>query len=76
MNGTSPYAQGTNSYGFIGYGGPCSPATGQIHHYVFTVYALTIPQVAGQALTYDQLIQAISGHVAGATVIIGTFVRQ
>jgi len=59
LNGTSPYAQGTNSYGFIGYGGPCSPATGQIHHYVFTLYALTIPQVAGQALTYDQLIQAI-----------------
>jgi hypothetical protein len=31
LDGTSPYAQGTNSYGLIGYGGPCPPATGQIH---------------------------------------------
>jgi Raf kinase inhibitor-like YbhB/YbcL family protein len=75
LNGTSPFAQGTNSFGTIGYGGPCPPPNGQLHHYVFTLYALTVPTVAGQALTYDQLIQAISGHVAGATVIIGTFVR-
>jgi phosphatidylethanolamine-binding protein (PEBP) family uncharacterized protein len=47
----------------------------QVHHYVLTHHALTIPQVAGQALTSEQLIQAISGHMASATVIIGTFVR-
>lgn len=76
LNGSSPYSQGTNSFGFVGYGGPCPPATGQIHHYIFTLYALTTSQVAGQALTYDQLIRAISGQVVGATVTIGTFVRS
>lgn len=76
LNGTSPYTQGTNSFGSVGYGGPCPPATGQIHHYIFTLYALTVAQLPGQALTYDQLIQEISGQVAGATVTVGTFVRR
>ena len=75
LNGSSPYTQGANSYGFVGYGGPCPPATGQIHHYIFTLYALTAAEIPDQALTYDQLIQEISGHIAGATVTIGTFVR-
>lgn len=74
LNGSSPYSQGTNSFGFVGYGGPCPPATGQIHHYIFTLYALTVQHVSGQALTYGQLIQAIGGKVSGATVAIGTFV--
>jgi len=53
-----------------------SPATGQIHHYIFTLYALTVAEIPSQALTYDQLIRKISGQVAGATVTIGTFVRS
>jgi Raf kinase inhibitor-like YbhB/YbcL family protein len=31
--------QGTNSFGIIGYSGPCPPA-GETHRYVFTLYAL------------------------------------
>jgi Raf kinase inhibitor-like YbhB/YbcL family protein len=77
LNGTSPYphTQGLNSYGFDGYGGPCPPATGQIHHYIFTLYALTSAKDLDPGLNYDQLIQAISNSVGGATVTIGTFVR-
>lgn len=73
LNGSSPFSQGTNDFGLTGYGGPCPPATGQIHHYVFTLYALSVKQIAGAALTYNQLIAAIDGSVTGATVIIGTF---
>lgn len=73
LSGSSPFSQGMNSYGFTGYGGPCPPATGQIHHYVFTLYALTTSHISGKGLTYDQLMAAINNHVAGATVIIGTF---
>lgn len=75
LTGSSGFTQGTNSFGFAGYGGPCPPATGQVHHYIFTLYALTVHHVSGKALTYDQLIHAINGKVAGATVTIGTFVR-
>lgn len=76
VNGFSPFTQGTNSYGFPGYGGPCPPATGQTHHYVFTLYALTIAHMAEPDLTYDELIQQISPDVIGVTVTIGTFVRR
>ncbi len=69
------FTQGTNGAARTGYLGPCPPPTGQTHHYVFTLYALDIAQVAGRALTYDALMQAISGHVAGATALIGTFSR-
>ena len=35
--------QGLNSFGARGYGGPCPPAGHGTHHYVFTVYALDVP---------------------------------
>jgi Raf kinase inhibitor-like YbhB/YbcL family protein len=69
------FTQGTNGAGHTGYLGPCPPPTGQTHHYVFTLYALDTDRVVGRALTYDALMQAISGHVAGATALIGTFSR-
>jgi hypothetical protein len=34
--------QGKNSFGKIGYGGPCPPP-GRMHHYRFTLYALDKP---------------------------------
>lgn len=68
--------QGFNSYGFPGSGGPCPPATGQIHHYVFTLYALAAAGTLPEGLTYEELIPRISPDVIGATVTIGTFVRR
>lgn len=75
LDGTSPYDPGTNSYGTLGYGGPCPPPDGQVHHYIFTLYALTVPHIPGQALDYGHLIAEVNGNVAGATVIVGTFAR-
>jgi Raf kinase inhibitor-like YbhB/YbcL family protein len=76
LNGFSLVTQGTNSFGFPGYGGPCPPADGQIHHYIFTLYALTAPARLDEGLTYDELIPLISPEVIGATVLIGTFARR
>ncbi len=73
LNGKSPFSQGTNSFGLIGYDGPCPPADGQPHHYVFTLYALSVSHIAGQNLTYEQLLSAIANDVVGATSIIGIF---
>ena len=67
---------GTNSFGFPGYGGPCPPADGQLHHYLFTLYALTATEPLSEGLTYDELIPKIRWHVIGATVTIGTFARR
>lgn len=70
----SDYSQGTNDYGFVGFGGPCPPADGQTHHYIFTVYALDTTSVSGTNLDYSQLMTAISPYVVGATSTIGKFV--
>ncbi len=76
LNGLVHFTEGSNSFGFLGYVGPCPPADGQIHHYVFTLYALMATENLKEGLTYDELIPLISPEVIGATVTIGTFVRR
>ncbi len=39
----STFEQGTNSFGEVGYRGPCPPEGDQPHRYVFHVYALRSP---------------------------------
>jgi Raf kinase inhibitor-like YbhB/YbcL family protein len=75
LQGNAPFTQGTNSLNIRTYFGPCPPATGEKHHYIFTLYALSIDHLQQDGLTYDGLIQAITGHVVGATTIVGTFRR-
>ena len=73
LEGNHAFTEGTNSYGFVGYGGPCPPPTGETHHYLFLLYATNIGQIGGPGLTFGDVIHAIHGHVLGATSIIGTF---
>jgi Raf kinase inhibitor-like YbhB/YbcL family protein len=72
-HGKNPFSEGTNSYGTIGYGGPCPPPTFQVHHYIFTVYALTVSHVPGTHITFEKLLSEIAPDVAGATSVIGKF---
>lgn len=72
-HGHNPFSEGTNDYPTVGYGGPCPPPDGQIHHYIFTVYALSAAHIKGVHLTYPQLINAIAPYVVGATSIVGKF---
>lgn len=73
---------GMNDFGLLGYGGPCPPQDGQLHHYIFTLYALDVANIGPQGMTYNQLADAINAAVDshgvnfvvnGATVLIGTF---
>jgi Raf kinase inhibitor-like YbhB/YbcL family protein len=73
LEGNHPFTEGTTSFGFTGYGGPCPPPTGETHHYLFLLYATNIAHVAGPGLNFDAVVSAINGHVLGATSIIGTF---
>ena len=73
LEGNHPFTEGTTSFGTTGYGGPCPPATGEIHHYLFLLYAIDIAHLGGQALTFDQVVNRIGSHVLGATSMIGTF---
>jgi phosphatidylethanolamine-binding protein (PEBP) family uncharacterized protein len=77
LGARSPHAfdEGITSRGTRGYGGPCPPANGQVHHYVFTLYALNVAHLAGQALTRDALRRAMRGYILGTATLIGTFRR-
>ena len=69
------FDEGPTSFGTRGYGGPCPPANGHVHHYVFTLYALNLAHLAGHALTRDALMRAMRGHILGTATLIGTFRR-
>jgi Raf kinase inhibitor-like YbhB/YbcL family protein len=72
-HGQNPFSEGTTSFGTTGYGGPCPPPTGEPHHYVFTVYALTVSHISGAHLTYSQLMTKIAADIQDATSIVGLF---
>jgi Raf kinase inhibitor-like YbhB/YbcL family protein len=75
-HGRNPFSEGTNDYGTVGYGGPCPPVNGQVHHYIFTVYALSVAHITGTHITFSKLIAEISRDVIGATSTIGKFRRE
>jgi Raf kinase inhibitor-like YbhB/YbcL family protein len=72
------YTQGTtdwqaNGIPQVGWGGPCPPADGETHHYVFTLYALSTADISTSGLDYTDLMNAIAPYVLGATSIVGTY---
>jgi Raf kinase inhibitor-like YbhB/YbcL family protein len=67
---------GTNSFGRIGYGGPCPPP-GKAHHYYFRIYGLdTILHHVESGSTKQQLVSAMEGHILATGEIMGTFKRS
>lgn len=71
-----PSQLGKTSADTNGYYGPCPPP-GPIHHYVFTLYALDVAQIAADApLSAAELIQRISGHILARVVLTGTESRH
>jgi len=68
-------AQGLNSWGRIGYGGPMPPRGDGLHHYQFTLYALDTAPGLKPGLDRGQLLKAIDGHVLGQGELIGTYQR-
>jgi Raf kinase inhibitor-like YbhB/YbcL family protein len=54
--------QGTNSFGTIGYAGPCPPK-GQTHRYFFKVYGLDAELPLKAGATKERFVAAMQGHV-------------
>jgi Raf kinase inhibitor-like YbhB/YbcL family protein len=67
-------AQGMNSFGHIGYDGPCPPP-GNVHHYHFRLLALDSQLDAGSAADAAAVEAAASGHITASAELIGTFSR-
>lgn len=67
--------EGVNSFGHVGYGGPCPPS-GTTHHYVFHIYALDTTPALPSGADAQQVNAAIQGHVLAEGRITGLYTRS
>jgi Raf kinase inhibitor-like YbhB/YbcL family protein len=68
------HLQGRNTFGRIGYGGPCPPA-GRTHHYVFELYALRGKLSLSPGAAPQQFVLALHGRVIANRPLVGTYRR-
>jgi hypothetical protein len=67
--------EGRNSFGRIGYGGPCPPKGDPAHHYVFSIHALDDYPGLRRGASPAAVRQAIAGHSLAAGRLTGTYRR-
>jgi len=65
--------QGTNSFGKVGWGGPCPPSG--THHYRFRLFAIRQPLGLQGAPTADQVLATAKGKVVAEARLTGLFHR-
>ncbi len=65
---------GCNSWGNLGYGGPCPPA-GPPHRYFFKLYAVDIEPVLSPGATAAEVMVAIEGHILAEGRLMGRYGR-
>ena len=63
--------QGSNSWGNIGYGGPCPPSG--THRYFFKLYALESSLELVEGATKEDVISAMEDHILMETELMGTY---
>jgi Raf kinase inhibitor-like YbhB/YbcL family protein len=63
--------QGLNSFGRIGYAGPCPPSG--THHYVFRLLALDAALPLTGTPTAKQVLDASDGHTLAEATLTGTY---
>jgi Raf kinase inhibitor-like YbhB/YbcL family protein len=69
--------EGVNSFGDVGYGGPCPPEGDEPHRYVFTVYAVEeeFDGYPDEGATAEEVLGAIEESVVARGSITGRFGR-
>ncbi len=65
---------GINSYGKIGYSGPC-PKSGR-HRYYFKIWALDTLLDLDANATSDDVMEAMQGHMIATNQLIGTYFKK
>ena len=65
-------AQGRNSFGRLGWAGPCPPA-GPSHRYVFTLYALDAPLGLKPGATADEARKRLESRVLESAELTGRY---
>jgi hypothetical protein len=62
---------GVNSFGTIGYGGPCPPSGS--HRYVHQVYALDVTLGLPEGASKAEVLEAMKGHVLAEATLTGLY---
>jgi Raf kinase inhibitor-like YbhB/YbcL family protein len=68
------FEEGLNSFGRIGYGGPCPPP-GSTHHYHFHLYALDAKLKLPPGAGLNAIETAAEGHILASSDFVGLFAR-
>ena len=63
--------QGKNSFGHLGYGGPCPPSG--MHHYHFKLYALDTMLNLSTGATSGKLTLQMANHILAQTELVTTY---
>ena len=66
--------EGKNSFGKIGYSGPCLPE-GEEHRYIFRIYALDSLLDLEYGINQDSFLDAIQDHVLDKGELMGVYRR-
>ena len=66
--------QGANSWGRIGYGGPCPPSG--THRYFFRLYALDTMLDLKPGATKSQLLKTMEGHILAEGELMGRYQKR
>jgi len=65
---------GTNSFGHIGYGGPCPPSG--THRYIFRIYGLSNVVHLEAGAEKGELMRAMQKHIIAEGELMGKYSRQ
>ncbi|MBC7158850.1 MAG: YbhB/YbcL family Raf kinase inhibitor-like protein [Porphyrobacter sp.] len=76
LEGETPPRVGKNSYGNSEWLLPDPPTGHAPHDYVFQLFALDLPLTLMPGASREAVMEAMEGHVIGAAVLTGTYVRQ
>ncbi len=68
--------QGENSWGKIGYGGPCPPKNNGAHRYMFKLYAIDKKLSLAPGAREKEILLAIKHHILASAILIGTYERK
>lgn len=67
--------EGKNTFGKIGWGGPCPTKGGRPHRYIFTLFALDATIDLGVGASKAEVLAKMEGHILEKTTLTGLFQR-
>ncbi|BAY23554.1 PEBP family protein [Calothrix sp. NIES-2100] len=68
--------QGKNSFGKLGFGGPCPPPKDGAHRYFFKIFALERSLDLSPGATKEEVLQAMAGHILDKAEVMGRYARE